>query len=61
MNFEEELRGVAAMDQSAAAIKNMAELIAVFWNTLVAQGIPHDSATELTRPLLIKVLGGSPE
>lgn len=61
MNIEDEVRRIAGVDQPADAIRSMADLVAVFWNALVQQGLPHEAATELTRPLLIKMLGGSPE
>ena len=49
------------MDQTDAALRNMAQMIAVYWSVLVKEGLTIEAATELTRPLVIKMLGGNPE
>lgn len=49
---EDGIRRVAAMDQTTAAVTDLARLAAVFYRTLRAERIPVHVARELTRVAL---------
>jgi hypothetical protein len=61
MSVEDDVARLAGMDQTDAAMRNMAQMIAVYWCVLIKEGLTIEAATELTRPLVIKMLGGNPE
>ena len=49
---EDEVRRVARMDQTTAAVTDLARLAAVFYRTLRAEKVPTHVARELTRVAL---------
>lgn len=57
MTFDEEIASIVGNDQTEAALKAMAEVVALYWLTLTKAGVCEDAATELTLPLVSKMLG----